>query len=171
MTPEQAIYQLISTAAGPVPVVFADENGPRPAKPYIALRVNPASRLPVHRGPVDGQGEQPVSAHRSAQVELQCFGAGCLNALDAVGQRLNMQTALDLAEQLDLAVTAVGQLQQVPVLRDATTYEPRAVLELTIGYTLTLADTVGVIEEVNITGTTSGSALPGPTITIHASVG
>ena len=169
MTPEQAIYDLITTAAT-APVIFADENGPRPAKPYIALRVNPASRLPVHRGTVDDAGVQPVSAHRSAQVELQCFGWGCMNALDALGQRLHMQAALDRAEELDLAVTAVGQLRQVPVLRDATMYEPRAVLELTIDYTTTLADDVGVIEKVNITGTTDGGALPGPTITIHASV-
>ncbi|MEZ7780464.1 hypothetical protein O4A46_01495 [Cupriavidus gilardii] len=170
MTPEQAIYELITTAAT-APVIFANENGPRPAKPYIALRVNPASRLPVHRGPVDDAGVQPVSAHRSAQVELQCFGTGCMDALDVLGQRLHMQAALDRAEQLDLAVTAVGQLRQVPVLRDATTYEPRAVLELTIDYTTTLADDVGVIETVNITGTRDGGALPGPTITIHASVG
>lgn len=169
MTPEQAIFDLITTAAT-APVIFADENGPRPPKPYIALRVNPASRLPVHRGPVGVEGVQPVSAHRSAQVELQCFGAGCMDALDALGQRLHMQAALDRAEQLDLAVTAIGPLRQVPVLRDGTTHEPRAVLELTIGYTTTLSDEVGVIETVNITGTTDGGALPGPTITIHASV-
>lgn len=169
MTPEQAIFDLITTAAT-VPVIFADENGPRPPKPYTAMRVSPARRLAVHRGAVDDAGLQPVAAHRSAQVELQCFGAGCANALDELGQRLHMQAALNRAEQLNLAVTAVGRLRQVPVLRDAATYEPRAVLELTIDYTTTLADDVGVIETVNITGTTDGGALPGPTITIHASV-
>ncbi|CAG9173084.1 LIC_12616 family protein [Cupriavidus respiraculi] len=169
MTPEQAIYELVSLTAT-VPVIFANENGRRPEKPYIALRVAAAPRLPVHRGPVDTDGMQAVSSHRDAQVELQCFGAGSFDVLDSLGQRLHMNDAAQRAEVLDLAVFQVGEVRHAPVLRDATTYEPRAVLELGIRYTLTLADDVGLIETVNAEGTTEGAALPGPTITIHASV-
>lgn len=151
MTPEAAIHALVSRFAG-LPVVFANENGPRPPKPYIQLRVHTAQQFPLHRGAVDDAGEQPVTAHRDASVELQCFGPGAYDALDTLAQRLRMDDALAEAEALDLAVFDIGMVSQLPVLRDASTYEPRAILELGIRYAVTLVQSVGVIEHLTING-------------------
>jgi hypothetical protein len=149
VTSEEAIFALISRFAG-LPVVFANENGPRPPKPYIQLRVQAAQQFPLHRGAVDDAGEQPVTAHRDASVELQCFGQGAYDALDTLAQRLRMDDALAEAEALDLAVFDIGKVSQLPVLRDASTYEPRGVLELGIRYAVTLVQSVGVIEKLTI---------------------
>ncbi|MBB2918331.1 phage neck terminator protein [Cupriavidus alkaliphilus] len=158
MTPEQAIFQLITAVSGGVPVIFADENGRRPPKPYIQLRVQTARRFPLHRGAVDGAGQQLVIAHRDAAVELQCFGRGSYDALDRLGQRLGTDAALAEAERLDLAVFDVGKISQVPVLRDQATYEPRALLELGVRYAVTLSDAVGVVEQVVFHGAVTGGA-------------
>jgi hypothetical protein len=158
MTPEQAIYRLILAVSGGVPVVFAEENGPRPPKPYIQLRVQTALRFPLHRGAVDDGGQQLVTVHRDAAVELQCFGSGSYDVLDKLGQRLGMEVSLAEAERLDLAVFDVGKLSQVPVLRDQASYEPRAVLELGVRYAVSLADTVGAVEQVMLHGAVTGGA-------------
>jgi hypothetical protein len=158
MTPEEAILGLITAVAGGVPVIFADENGPRPQKPYIQLRVQTAHRFPLHRGAVDDAGQQLVTGHRDAAVELQCFGRGSYDALDSLAQRLGMEAALADAERLDLAVFDVGKISQMPVLRDQASYEPRALLELGIRYAVTLTDAVGAVEQVVFHGTVIGGA-------------
>ncbi|KUE88887.1 hypothetical protein ASL20_09685 [Cupriavidus necator] len=157
MTAEQAIYELISGASD-VPVIFGEENGPRPPKPYIALKVQWAHRFPLHHGAVDPAGGQTVMGHRDASVELQCFGASSLSALDMLAQRLGMERALGEAERLDLAVFEFGRASQVPVLRDQATYEPRAVLELGIRYSVVTVDAVGVIEEISARGELTAGA-------------
>lgn len=158
MTPEQAIFRLISTVSGGVAVIFADENGPRPPKPYIQLRLQTALRFPLHRGAVDDAGQQLVTGHRDAAVELQCFGSGSYDVLDNLGQRLTMEGSLAEAERLDLAVFDVGKISQVPVLRDQASYEPRAVLELGVRYAVTISDAVGAVEQVVLHGAVTGGA-------------
>ncbi len=155
---QQSIFTLIEGTAG-VPVVFAWENGPRPPKPYIAMLVNTAARGHVHRGTVSNAGVQTVAQHRDARVDLQCYGAGSYDVLDTLAQRLHMLDALDLADVLDLAVFDVGSTQNVPMMRDAMNWEPRAILDLGIRYTSTLDDQVGAIETVEAEGTTTGGAL------------
>lgn len=159
MTPESAMRELLLAVVGGVPVVFADENGPRPATPYVQMRFGHARPFPPHRGHVDDGGNQAVVAHRDASVELQCFGTGSFELLDGVAQRLGMSTALARAESLDLAVFEIGQLKSVPVLRGQTTYEPRALLELRVRYVVALTDHVGLIESVVVTSDIAG----GPT--------
>lgn len=166
MDAQQAIFDLIEHAAGGIPVIFRDGNGPRPGKPYMTLKVTPAARLPVHLGAVDQDGRQDVSAHRDAGVELQCFGDDAFQVLDELSLRLGFPSLVDFANSLDLAVFDVGDVQDLPVPRDDARFEPRAVLELRVRYTGTLADEVGYFEAVEVTGTLTGGATELPPIQI-----
>jgi hypothetical protein len=159
MTPEQALHELISAEAT-VPVIFAEQDAVPPTKPYIALKLQESSRLPLHLGPVAPDGVRAVSSHRDAQLELTYFGAGGMDAMDTLAQRLQMEKALLHAEALDLAIFAIGQTQQVPLLLEDATYEPRTQLALSARYTVTLNEEVGLIETVNADGITDDGARP-----------
>lgn len=159
MTPEQSIHELISIEAT-VPVVFAEQDAVPPAKPYIALKVQGSTSLPLHLGPVEPDGVRAVSSHRDAPIELTYFGPGGMDALDTLAQRLQMERALLHAEALDLAVFAIGQVQQVRLLLEDATYEPRTQLALSVRYTVTLDEEVGLIETVNADGITDEGTRP-----------
>ena len=166
MDAQAAIFDLIEHVAGAVPVVFRDENGKRPAKPYIALKVTAARRARVHLGRLNEDGRQEVSAHREAGVELQYFGADAFAALDDLSLRLSFPGTVDFANSLDLAVFEVGDVQDIPVPRDNARFEPRAVLDIRVRYTGTLIDDVGIIETVEISGTVTNSQTDLPAVAI-----
>ncbi|WP_066733546.1 LIC_12616 family protein [Cupriavidus sp. D384] len=167
MTPDNAIRELLLAVAGNVPVIFADESGPRPDKPYIQLRIGNARPFPVCRGDVDEAGLQVVSAHRDAGVELQCFGKGSFHALDCLVLRLGMADGMAKSEALRLAVFDVGEIRSIPVLRGGTTYEPRAIVELGIRYAVALTDEVGVIERIGARGEMRGGRAGAPEIAVN----
>lgn len=134
--------------ATPVPIIFANQNGPRPPKPYITLRVDTAPRSGILAGPVTETGEQAFNSHRDAVVELQCFGDGGFDALDTLAQRLHGPTMLAAAYAANMAIYQTDAVQNVPVLRDGSTYEPRAVLDIGVRYTLEQIEDVGLIQTV-----------------------
>jgi hypothetical protein len=161
MNPEDAIFELIEAAAGGMPVIFADDNGPRPEGPYIMLAVRWANVSGAEAGRVDDEGAQPVHQHDDAVVELQGFRAAAYDALDELVLKLRHPVYEDRAEALGLALFEVGRLQNVPVMRDAVRFERRGVLELGIRYSRVHSEFVGIIESVTGTVTTSGGLKPG----------
>lgn len=161
MTPEDSIFELIEAAAGGIPVIFADENGPLPLGPYIKLAVRWAKVSGAEAGRVDDDGEQPVRQHDDAVVELQSFRAAAYDALDELALKLRHPLYEDRAEALGLALYEIGRLQNIPALRDAVRFERRGMLELGIRYTRVHSEFVGIIETVTGTVTTSGGLKPG----------
>lgn len=145
-----------------LPVWLANENGKKPPKPFMMLYVQNAQRLPLHSGRPEDDGKNgfitTYSAHRDANCQLQCFGEGSYDELDMMGQRFKGQTMLDAAEDANMAIENIGIVQDVPVLRDGANYEPRAILDFTVRYTLEHTEQSFVIEKTNITYNTQGSA-------------
>lgn len=141
--------QLVA-AATTRPVIFANENGKRPPqRPFVTLQITVGAPQPVHRGPVDDDGVQRISAHRPVSVQLQCYGAGSWDVLDELQLRLYTDSMSELAESLNIALQREPRLQDVPALLDGTRYESRAILELEAMYTAGVDDDVGFIETVN----------------------
>jgi len=161
MTPEDAIFELVEAAAAGTPVIFADDNGPRPDVPYIVLAVRWAKLSSAETGRTEDDGDQPVHQHEDATVELQSFGAAAYDALGDLALKLRHPLYEDRAEALHLALFEVGRLQSIPVLRDAVHFERRGLLELGIRYTRVHTAFVGIIETVTGTATTSGGLTPG----------
>ncbi|MCY1506748.1 hypothetical protein D9M68_410020 [compost metagenome] len=160
MTPEDTIFELIEAAAGGTVVIFANENGKRPAGPYIAMAVRWDKVSSAEAGRVEDDGAQPVHQHDDATVELQSFGPAAYDALDELALKLRHPLYEERAEALGLALFEVGRLQNIPVLRDAVRFERRGVLELGIRYTRTHAEDVGIIETVTGTSTITGGLTP-----------
>ena len=154
-----------------LPVWLANENGKKPPKPFMMLYVQNAQRLPLHASRPEEDGQQgfitTYSAHRDANCQLQCFGEGSYDELDMMGQRFKGQTMLDAAGAVNMAIENIGIVQDVPVLRDAANYEPRAILEFTVRYTMAHTEPSFVIEKTNIGMATQGSATELPDIKIE----
>ncbi|SSW67311.1 hypothetical protein AVE30378_02557 [Achromobacter veterisilvae] len=162
MDPQDAIFELIEAAAGGVPVIFADEDGPRPGAPYVTLAVRWAQASNAEAVRMGNDGIQSVRQHDDATVELQAFGSAAYDRLDELGLRLRHALYQERAEALGLALFEVGRLQNIPVLRDATRFEKRGVLELGIRYARSFAAPVGMIEAVEGTFAVTGGTTEFP---------
>ncbi len=160
MTPEDRIFELIEAAAGATPVIFANENGKRPATACIAMAVHWAKVSGAEVGQVGDDGAQAVRQHDDATVELQGFGPAAYDALDDLALKLRHPLYEERAEALGLALFEIGRLQNIPVMRDAVRFERRGLLELGIRYALTHSEQVGFIETVAGTATTTGGLTP-----------
>lgn len=166
---EAAIRALILPLAG-CDCIWADQDAPRPPKPYIALRtlstVGPENE---HYLPVQADGGQPVKSHRDVTIELQAFGPGWYTLLGDLRQKLKWETTADRAYLAGIAIFDRGTVQDIGALlgdgggvRGGTGgfWEPRGCLEIGVRALQATIDPVGLIETVNITGTLSGSSEP-----------
>lgn len=148
MTVHSDFYTLFDEAT-PVPIIFANQNGPRPPKPYITLRLSVASPLPVHTGPTDDAGIRELSAHRAALAQLQVYGPGCWEIAEQLAMSLSKESIQALAETLNITINERVRIQDVPALVDTATYEPRAILDVEASYTTHIDDDVGFIQTVH----------------------
>lgn len=135
-------------AATTVPIIFANGNGPRPPKPYATLQLSVAQPQPAHHGRVNEEGIRPVSAHRSASVQIQVYGEGSWGIAESLAMTLHTDRLQMLAEELNLTINENIRIQDVPMLMDNSTYEPRAILDLQATYTAHIDEDVGFIETV-----------------------
>ena len=145
-------YALIAPLAG-ITTIWANQNAPRPAKPYVSLRI--ASRKTDEHdeyGPVTADGTQVVVANSEITLEVQAYGDGAQAALEAVRAKLGLQTVVQSTAALGIAVRSRGQVMNVTQLLDASSFEDRAVLEVVIGYRENVTDTVGLIQSITGTG-------------------
>lgn len=156
-------WSVISMAAAPVPVILANENGPKPARPFASLFVRAGIPLPVQRGPLDDEGIQPIEGTRPVTLELQIFGEEASEIASRIFLALSKDSVQSEAEALNLAILDEVTIQDVTVLVDATTYESRSVMTIAAAYTATIYDDVGLIERViGEIGTTPGNFPPTP---------
>lgn len=138
----------------PLEVVHANENGPRPAGKYVTMRIERTHELPAHVGtideppPIPAFGERDLAAHRTGLVELQAFGVGSYDDMDAAMLKLESLAAIDAADAAGVVFGTVSDIQNVPALRNETTWEARAVCSLPFAYTREVTEAVPVIETV-----------------------
>jgi len=157
---ETDIMDVLALAAAKLPsvlpLVFADENGPRPAKPYATVATRWARRPRENYAEVDDQGFRDTSSHRDAVVEIHGYGVGIFEALDLLSQYLDTEDILQATVSRNIAFWAIGQINRLPVLRDTNTYEPHAVMEISARYVVTVSEEVGFIEHVEASLDTVG---------------
>jgi|GEM_PF-936122 len=142
----------------PMPMILAPSNGPRPGTVFATIQVTPGQTLPAHQGRVDQQGVRKLFGPRVVQVQIQCYGSGSWDVLDALAMNLSTQAALESSEAANISILSVERLQSVPALMDNQKYEDRAILDLTAHYIAAIDEDVGFIETVE--GSGQVNALP-----------
>jgi hypothetical protein len=167
MTIESRIYAFIQPLAGCF-CVWGQQNSPAPPKPYLSIRdVSTMSSEHENYDTVDSTGAQIVSSTRDITIELQIYGEGAYDMLEALRQKVLWQTSLDIAEQAGIAVFHRANVMNIATILDTASWEPRAMLELGFRYVLASVDQVGLIETVNATGRYSGDLTDTLDVTFH----
>lgn len=134
-------------------VIFTEQNGKRPAKPYLTVKLTSTDPLPVHRGLLDAElenrfFERHLSAHRTGLLQLQLYGGDALELADQLAMGLATEAVGALLDQLNLSLLDEVKISDVPNLVDDKTYEPRAILEVNVAFTSHLTEEIAIIETV-----------------------
>lgn len=151
------------------PVIWADQDAPRPAKPFGQLQKGVGDQPAGQPGNDEGQRSSTVAGrtthrmHRTHVISLQVFSddmSGSTTAADLLSVAL-----AKLARAADRAalVTAGVRVQTVGSVRDLTTWLPtrpesRAQVDITVSTMDTLDEDAGYIEEA--TGSVTIAPLP-----------
>jgi len=172
MTMETDLYALIQPLVGGT-VIWMDQNAPRPALPYCAMKIMSRRRVNKdHYSDVGDSGVQTVTGDREFTLSIQryqAYGADSVTGkLQEVADKLQLTSVIDKFSAKGLVAFDAGQVQDISALLDKTQIEKRASLDISIRYQSVQNDTVGVIETANIEGRDNG--VNNPVYTIVASV-
>lgn len=154
---EDVIILALAPVFAPAPLIIANQNGPRPATLYGTIRIESMHRLPNHIGPQDVNGVRKVSAHRTGQLEIQMFGVSAYETLDLIMQKFSFDANVEAFEQRGIVFGEPGDLENLPVIRNVSQFDPRAIATVPFSYTRAVDEALSWIETVNGTATIEGS--------------
>jgi hypothetical protein len=148
------INKAAQSAGMPWPIIFANQNMPRVAKPYIVI--NPMTiDIPDHLiyQTIDGDGNQIVSGWRKVVVESQIYnGINSLQSASKLALVLQTNALIEYQVEIDCAIGQRLFLSYVPELLNESQYEGRAIYHFEFFYTENVPDNIGVINSVEFHG-------------------
>jgi len=136
----------------PEPVIWADQNAPRPAMPYLTLRITPSSPIGQdyqYSPKPDGTGK--VTGNREFTLMIQHFGAGGYDAMEALGSSLERFTIQQMLNAGSLAYVQVLPTLDISMLVD-TRFEERYSKDVIFRTHVDHSDIPGFINRVIIDG-------------------
>jgi hypothetical protein len=134
-------------------VVWADQAAPRPARPYVTLKLNG----PYH---VSGQDEQRLTTtpgtvqivgNRRAVLSVQVMGASIMQTAQTLNFSLSKPSVLDALRVAGIAVTFEGNLLNLTSYLE-TKFEEHFTFDVDLMAIATSTDTVGYMTDVQISG-------------------
>lgn len=164
MTLRSDIYGLIDPLLTET-VIWSDSNAPRPALPYVALKVMGIRRVNQdhYEEKIGADGIQTVKGDREFTLNIQRFGTSSVEALDTLTNKLRLNTVRDKFFVAKLPLISADDVTDVAALLDKSQIEPRASLDVFIRMKSELADNVGYIDTVVIVASVGGY---GDTVTV-----
>lgn len=170
-TIEDAIRSWVATGTG-LTVIWADQNGPRPAAPFVALgrptiRGQGIDWLDIEENPGGDPGEdQTFTARgpRTVEITAQCFAADATGAAGAAVYLETLRSKARLPSQratlhaVKTALAMFGPVQSSAEVTNSADIEPRAIATLTFHTTASASELGTWIETADITGTANHSS-------------
>lgn len=149
------IYGLVKAMVGADTVIWADQNAPRPASPFWALKLATRRDMGWHEYSqgVSDAGVMTVKGQREEVLMVQRIGAGALDAACSFRDDLMKITARDAWFAKQLTIGDIGNMLDLPFVLDGGEIEPRAAVDITLRYAVRVSDTVGAIETVTTQAT------------------
>ena len=130
-------------------IIWADQSAPRPPLPYVTLRLGVISPVgEPHYSDVTNAGIQTVLAVRESILSVQRFGNGSVNALELLSANLCKNSVRDLFSVQDISAFDVSNVTDIAALQSGIAIEPRASLDVSLRWTSSITDNVGVIDTV-----------------------
>lgn len=145
-----ALQALLTPIVAPSSLILAEQNGPRPPKPYATLSVRSTALDPPIELPVDENGIAQMVAYMRVIAELQYYGLGAFQSAQIAGLKLRFRSSVALAETLGVSVNNIRTVLRVPELLNETQYEERGLMEFAASAFVTATDDVGLIEHAEI---------------------
>lgn len=142
-----SFYTLMSACVSE-PMIWANENGPRPKLVFSTLQVTPGTTQPIQRGRVDDEGMRVSYSSRIVEVQVQFYGVNAWGRADAFAMTLMTEAAQDQSEALNIGILSTDRIQSVPSLMDDGSYEDRAIVDLTCHYLGSVEEYVSFIETI-----------------------
>lgn len=153
MSLETDIYSLFSTLIGST-VIFADQNKPRPALPYTAIKIGSMRYVNQdHYSDADNLGIQTVKGDREFTLSIQNYGKNdCVTFLNDVVGKLRLNTNIDKFMAKKIVPFNTSAVLDISGLVDNTNIEKRASLDVFMRVKSTMTDNVGYISQANVEG-------------------
>jgi len=157
------LYSLVNEGAkrlGNWPIIFANQNIPRPVKPYISLNVMNVD-IPDHviYMPLTENDEQEVIGWRKATVELQIYnGIESLSSVNTLALVLQTNQLLEYQNTIDCAIGQRLFIGYVPELLNASQFEGRGIYQFEFLYTESYTDQINSICSAELHGRYIGGA-------------
>lgn len=155
------LYQLIREAATRLPgewvILFANQNAPRPVKPYITINVLNVD-IPDHViysavEPAEDLYQQTISGWRIADVELQIYnGIDSLDTVNSLALILQTVALIEYQQTIDVAIGQRLFIGYVPELLNESQYEGRGIYQFKFMYTETYNEIISIIDTVTLGG-------------------
>lgn len=144
------IYGIVAELLG-CTVIWANQNGPKPKKPFATLRLYAFRGVGMNDEiPTTTLGQVEVKGTHEATLEVQYFGTNAEQKLIELNQALSKPTVLDKCFSADVAFFDAQNVQDLTALLDATNYEERASVDLSVRFILSTTDEPGYLEKVSI---------------------
>jgi len=152
------LFQVVSGAirAGTA-VIFSNQDGNRPARPFCTLLVTGAQR-PGHAsvGEIDDQGQATIKQDQSVTVSIQVFGTDALEIVEELRDQMEAPSAqLLMHDQGLMFVQVVAGVNDAAAVIGAG-WEARAQMDVEFRTLREFVDDVGLIETVELSGDIGG---------------
>lgn len=152
-TMENALRAWVTAAVPTISVVWAEQNAPRPARPYIAIRHSDLVRVgdDVSGLSATSGGVVNMTGTRELTFSVQSYGPGARSILEAVNSATQKETTKAINRAAGLVfVRNLGPVQNIAEVLDLTDFEERAAVDFLFRIAQTYTDTVGAIDSATI---------------------
>ena len=151
-----------STVQSPVavPVIFSDQNAPRPAYPYATIRMNSIVKIGWDEiREINPQTNiATIGGQRRATISVNYFGTKPLEEISKAFNSLEKQTVQDQLAASGIAIQEKNDIQNLTAMLE-TVFEERSFFDFFIGLADNVQDDLGIIETVELTGQLSGGTI------------
>lgn len=166
-TIESAIHAWVVAGSGLAGerVVFSGQNHPRPAKPFVTIRLDLSGPIGVPWLAVSNTAGSPAGQEitrtsgsmKTLGVSMQAFSDSAAGAaspqaiLGAVANAAGLASVRDALNTANVGVNSIGSVQRIDGVINSTRFEPRATMQVTCSVPAEVSETGTYIETVEVT--------------------
>jgi hypothetical protein len=136
-----------------IPLIYDNENGPRPASPFLMLsfRSTVSPGMPDYSkvSLEDGMETQSVTQHTRRNMTLYGFGERAIDILETIKSQLNADIWIDKLRALNLVIPQTMETIESPQAFE-TSRESGASFDFDLTYIRVIETDPGYIEDVGI---------------------
>lgn len=135
-------------------VIWAEQEGPRPERPYLTLKLitGPTKTMAIDNFKYDNDLTKFVlNGDRSVVLSINAFGNDAFDLLATLQNSLDDPTVIDELFENSLSILDDGDIRDVTLALE-TSFETRAVMEVTFGYAHKRETSVVDIQKVELEG-------------------